>query len=145
MALLFGKELRVPHGRPTHVITDVLVLEQEAGAFHVQPTARGATQITDFMAEHRSELVCLGWAHSHHQPSIVEQGRLPSATDVQNHYDMKLSYPTANLMLITNDDGWDAFTLPHGGAQVISHHGGKVAETQADIHDRHSRLPLCLS
>ena len=127
MALLFGKQLLHKASSAIYTITDMLILEQSAGPFHVEVTANGSEQLRAFISTNEGVLVCLGWAHSHHQVAIVTQGRKPSQADIQQQHWLKTSFPTANIMLILNEEGWDAFTLPHPSTELLRQHNGQCS------------------
>jgi predicted nucleic acid-binding Zn ribbon protein len=96
-------------------------MEQVGKVTSVTSTASGEMHWFAF-AESHPELTLLGWAHSHHQIQLIPQRRLPSQVDVDMQFQLQ-NQNGANLMLILNEDGWTAWTLPHPTVQLMRQNG----------------------
>ena len=64
----------------------------------------------------------------------MEQGRAPSAADVDNHFTLKSVCPNANLMLILNEAGWNGYTVPLTAMEMLRQHGGRCSELSDRVH-----------
>ena len=124
MALLYGAR---EGGKVAFTMSDILVVEHVSATFSCEPTPAGLQQWLAFQEQH-PHLSCLGWAHSHHQVALVEQGRTPSAADINTQWQLQRTYAgTANLMLILNENGWTPWTLPHSVITLMASHGGSCS------------------
>ena len=120
MALLYGAQLA---GSTQLVVTDILQVEHIADVTSCQVTAQGYEQWVEANSQLEPKTL-LGWSHSHHKLSLVPQGRVPSQTDVDTQYNLQKNYAQAKLMLILNEEGWTAWTLPHGTMELLRQHNG---------------------
>ena len=103
------------------------------------PTENGNVQWAAFNEE--SDKTCLGWAHSHHQQSLIPQGRVPSGYDVNTQFTLQQNFPVAKMMLILNENGYSMWTLPHEAMEVLRQLNGDCAGPTATMRPEEFAQP----
>lgn len=112
------------------VVTDLVLVDQRAGATWVETVGSEEAQLARFQQEHRVQL--LGWAHSHHHL----QGT-PSLVDVESHWNLQ-KHHKAPLMAIAfrqsqseAEDGMRVWTMSKAVVEQLLPSKGKISGSRA--------------